>query len=104
MRKVIEVFVNNIRRAAAYPFVLEELHGPSDEEFIECIRRQMRRGRYSAAEIKAARFVVRDLATGSVVEWSDLGSTRGPPTQDGPAWRPTRHRVWRLKAGGRRTS
>ena len=75
MRKVVEVFVNNIRRAAAYPVVLEELDGPSDEEFIECIRRQMRRGPYSAAEIKAARFVVRDLASGSVVEWSDLGST-----------------------------
>jgi hypothetical protein len=75
MRKVIEVFVNNIRRAVAYPLVLEELDGPSDEEFIECIRRQMRRGPYSAAEIKAARFVVRDLASGRVAEWSDLGST-----------------------------
>ena len=58
MRKVVEVFVNDARRAA-YPVVLEELDRPSDDEFIECIRRRMHRGPYSAAEIKAARFVVR---------------------------------------------
>jgi hypothetical protein len=59
MRKVVEVFVNDALRAA-YPVVLEELDRPSDDEFIEWIRKQMRRGPYSAAEIKAAKFVVRD--------------------------------------------
>ena len=53
MRKVVGVFVNNIRRAAAYPVVLEELDGPSDEEFIECIRRQMRRGSIQRPDLAA---------------------------------------------------
>ena len=44
MRKVIEVFVNNIRRAAAYPFVLEELHRRQrlTEKQIRLNRRQRR--------------------------------------------------------------
>ena len=61
MRKIVEVFVNDTRRAA-YPVVLQELDRPSDEDFIECIRRQMRGGPYTAQEIKVARFVVRKTA------------------------------------------
>ena len=41
MRKIVEVFVNDSRRAA-YPVVLQELDRPSDEEFINHIRKQMR--------------------------------------------------------------
>jgi hypothetical protein len=59
MRKVVEVFVNDTRRAA-YPVVLQELDRPSDEEFIEHIRKQMRVGPYTALEAKAARFIVRE--------------------------------------------
>ena len=62
MRKIVEVFVNDTRRAA-YPVVLQELDRPSDEEFIEHIRRQMHVGSYTAHEIKAARFIVRETAS-----------------------------------------
>ena len=61
MRKIVEVFVNDSRRAA-YPVVLQQLDRPSDEEFIEHIRRRMRRGPYTADEIKVARFLVRETA------------------------------------------
>jgi hypothetical protein len=61
MRKIVEVFVNDTRRAA-YPVVLQELDRPSDEEFIEHVRRQMRGGSYTAHEIKAAKFIVRETA------------------------------------------
>jgi hypothetical protein len=59
MKKIVEVFVEDTRRAA-YPVVLQELDRPSDDEFIEYIRKQMRRGPYSADEIKAAKFIVRE--------------------------------------------
>ena len=59
MRKIVEVFVNDSRRAA-YPVVLKELDRPSDEEFIEHIRKRMRGGPYTAHEIKAAKFIVRE--------------------------------------------
>jgi hypothetical protein len=59
MRKIVEVFVNDSRRAA-YPVVLQELDRPSDEDFIEYIRKQMRGGPYTAHEIKVAKFIVRE--------------------------------------------
>jgi hypothetical protein len=61
MRKIVEVFVNDSRRAA-YPVVLQELDRPSDEEFIKHIRKQMLGGPYTAQEIKAAKFLVRETA------------------------------------------
>jgi hypothetical protein len=61
MRKVVEVFMNDTRKAA-YPVVLQELDRPSDGEFIEHIRKQIRGGPYTAQEIKTARFVVRETA------------------------------------------
>jgi hypothetical protein len=51
MRKVVEVFVNDNRKAA-YPIVLQELDRPSDQDFIEYIRKQMRGSPYTADEIK----------------------------------------------------
>jgi len=59
MRRIVEVFVNDTRRAA-YPVVLRELDRPSEHEYIEYIRKQMRGGPYTANEIKAARFIVRE--------------------------------------------
>jgi hypothetical protein len=59
MRKIVEVFVNDMRRAA-YPVVLRELDRPSDGEFIEHVRQQMRVGPYTALEVEAARFIVRE--------------------------------------------
>ena len=61
MRKIVEVFVND-RRRAAYPVVLQALDRPSDDEFIEQVRKQMRIGSYTAREVAAARFIVRDTA------------------------------------------
>jgi hypothetical protein len=61
MRKIVEVFVNDTRRAA-YPVVLHELDRPSDREFIEHVRQQMRVGPYTALEVRAARFIVRETA------------------------------------------
>ena len=59
MRKIVEVFVNDTRRAA-YPVVLQELDRPTDEEFIEHVRQQMRVGPYTVLEVEAARFIVRE--------------------------------------------
>ena len=61
MRKIVEVFVNDIRRAA-YPVVLQELDRPSDEEFIKHIRKQMLGGPYTAQEIKTAKFLISETA------------------------------------------
>jgi hypothetical protein len=62
VRKIVEVFVND-RRRAAYPVVLQALDRPSDEEFVEQVRRQMRVGPYTALEVQAARFIVRDTVS-----------------------------------------
>jgi hypothetical protein len=61
MRKIVEVFLNDTLRAA-YPVVLQELARPTDEDFIEYIRKQMRDGPYTADEIKVARFLIRETA------------------------------------------
>jgi len=58
LRKTVDVFLGD-RLVASYPVVLEA-NNPRDQDFIEHIRRYMRR-RYSKDEIAVARFVVRGV-------------------------------------------
>ena len=59
MRRIVEVFVNDVRRAA-YPVVLSGFDRAADAEFIEQVVKRMRLGAYSAEETSAAKFLVRD--------------------------------------------
>ena len=56
MRKTVDVFLGD-RLVASYPVVLET-NNPTDQDFIEHIRRYMRR-HYSKEDIAAARIAVR---------------------------------------------
>jgi hypothetical protein len=58
MKKTVDVFVQD-RLVAPYPVVLEA-SDPMEEEFIDRIRRYMRR-HYSKEDIATAKFIVRDL-------------------------------------------
>jgi hypothetical protein len=58
LRRIVEVFVKDVRRAA-YPVVLSALDRPADEEFIEQVQKRMRLGPYSAEEARVAKFLVR---------------------------------------------
>jgi hypothetical protein len=58
MKKTVDVFVQD-RLVASYPVVLEA-SDPREEEFIDRIRRYMRR-HYSKEDIATAKFFVRDL-------------------------------------------
>ena len=57
LRKTVDVFLGD-RLVASYPVVLET--NTSDQDFIEHVRRYMRR-HYSKDEIAVARFVVRGV-------------------------------------------
>jgi hypothetical protein len=56
MRKTVDVFLGD-RLVASYPVVLEA-NNPTDQDFVDHIRRYMRR-HYSKEDIAAARFAVR---------------------------------------------
>lgn len=56
MRKTVDVFLGD-RLVASYPVVLEGTN-PTDQDYIQHIRRYMR-DHYSKAEIAGAKFVVR---------------------------------------------
>jgi hypothetical protein len=57
MRKTVDVYVKD-RLIASYPIVMEAAERPTDNDFIESARRQMRRY-YRIEYIQAARFTVR---------------------------------------------
>jgi hypothetical protein len=57
MRKTVDVYVRD-RLVASYPIVVKALDRPTDDDFIEGIKQQMRRY-YCSEDIRAARFVVR---------------------------------------------
>ena len=59
MRRIVEVFVKDVRRAA-YPVVLSEFDRPGDAEFIEQVVKRMRLGAYSVEETRVAKFLVRE--------------------------------------------
>jgi hypothetical protein len=54
MRKTVDVYVKD-RLIASYPIVMEAAERPTDNDFIESARRQMRRY-YRIEYIQAARF------------------------------------------------
>jgi hypothetical protein len=56
MKKTVDVFVQD-RLVASYPVVLEAID-PTEEDFIDSVRRHMRR-HYSQEDIAAAKFIVR---------------------------------------------
>jgi hypothetical protein len=57
MRKTVDVYVKD-RLVASYPIVVRVVDRPTDDNFIEGIKQQMRRY-YRSEDIQAARFVVR---------------------------------------------
>jgi hypothetical protein len=59
MRKIVDVYIFDKLRAS-YPVLLSRLEEPSDEDFVEHVREQMRLGSYAEHEIASARFIVRD--------------------------------------------
>jgi hypothetical protein len=58
MRKIVYVFIHD-RLRAAYPVVLAKLDRPSDEDFVEVIRKRKGRRGFMRTEWKNARFIVR---------------------------------------------
>ncbi len=63
MRKTVDVYLNDRLVASypvVYPVVAEAIDRPTDDDFIERIKQQMRRY-YRSEDIKAARFVVRGV-------------------------------------------
>jgi hypothetical protein len=58
VKKTVDVFVQD-RLIASYPMVLEEID-PTDEDFVDRIKRYMRR-HYSKEDIAAAKFIVRNV-------------------------------------------
>ena len=57
MRKTVDVYLND-RLVASYPVVAKAIDRPTDDDFIDRIKRQMRRY-HRSEDIQAARFVVR---------------------------------------------
>jgi hypothetical protein len=58
VKKIVDVFLQD-RLVASYPVVVEVLD-PTDDDFIEIIKRHMRR-QYSEEDTAVARFIVRGL-------------------------------------------
>jgi hypothetical protein len=63
LRRIVEVFVKDVRRAA-YPVVLADADRPADAEFIEQVVKRMRLGAYSAEDARVAKFLVRPADRG----------------------------------------
>jgi hypothetical protein len=63
MRRIVDVFVKD-RLRGSYPVVIEAPTDPSDDDFIDCVRTRLDRGAYSADDVKAARFVIREASGG----------------------------------------
>jgi hypothetical protein len=59
LRRIVEVFVKDVGRAA-YPVVLSEFDRPGDAEFIEQVVKRTRPSIYSAEETRIAKFLVRE--------------------------------------------
>ena len=61
MRKTVDVYLKD-RLVASYPVVAMAIDRPTDDDFIERIKQQMRHY-YRNEDIEAARFVVRGMQT-----------------------------------------
>ena len=59
MRKTVDVYVRD-RLVASYPIVAKSVDRPTDDDFVERIKQQMR-AYYRSQDIQAARFVVRGV-------------------------------------------
>jgi len=59
VKKTVDVFLRD-ELVASYPVVVHGIERPSDDDFIEQVRELMR-SYYSAEDIQAARFIVRNL-------------------------------------------
>jgi hypothetical protein len=57
--KIVDVFVKDTLKGS-YPVVIECQGRPAEDEFVDQVRNGMDRGFYSADDIKAAKFVVRE--------------------------------------------
>ena len=59
VRKTVDVFLRD-KLVASYPVVVEAIDGPTDDDFIARVRKQMR-GHYTGEEIQSARYFVRSV-------------------------------------------
>src|SRR3979490_2416151 len=59
MRKTVDVYLND-RLVASYPVVVKAIDRPTDNDFVERMKQQMR-SYYRSEDIQAARFVVRGV-------------------------------------------
>ena len=57
--RIVDVFVKDTLKGS-YPVVIECQGRPAEDEFVDQVRNGMDRGFYSADDIKAAKFVVRE--------------------------------------------
>lgn len=57
--KIVDVFVRDTLKGS-YPVVVECQGRPAEDEFVDQVRNGMDRGFYSADDIRAAKFVVRE--------------------------------------------
>jgi len=57
--KIVDVFVRDTLKGS-YPVAIECQGRPAEGEFVDQVRNGMDRGFYSADDIKAAKFVVRE--------------------------------------------
>ena len=59
VRKTVDVFLKD-KLVASYPVVVEAIDGPTDDDFIARVKKQMR-SHYSGKEIQSARYLVRSV-------------------------------------------
>jgi NOL1/NOP2/fmu family ribosome biogenesis protein len=59
MRKTVDVYLKD-RLIGSYPVVAKAIDRPTDDDFVERIKQQMR-AYYRGEDIQAARFVVRGV-------------------------------------------
>ena len=62
MRKTVDVYLKDCL-VASYPVVAKAVDRPTDDDFVERIKQQMRRY-HRSEDIEAARFVVRGAQSG----------------------------------------
>jgi hypothetical protein len=59
VKKTVDVYLRD-RLVASYPVVVQGIDQPTDDDFIQRVKRQMR-SYYSSDDISTARFLVRSL-------------------------------------------
>jgi hypothetical protein len=59
VKKTVDVFLKD-QLVASYPVVVQATDPPTDDDFIQRVKQQMR-SYYSSDDIRAARFLVRSL-------------------------------------------